>query len=177
MSDLSSVTRSAGFPGRDFLTARYAEKTGRSLDALPWYQVLATWKAAIFLEGSYRRFGAGTTEDPYFASLEAGVPDLAALARARTQIGPEAVTLALPAVTGKLPTPSESERREPPGRNRRLIGLGRDEQADPGPPHQAGAQLLEVIAGGKHPRVSSPSPRRLPSRILTLSRCTIIAPR
>jgi aminoglycoside phosphotransferase (APT) family kinase protein len=84
VSDLSSVTRGAGFPGRDFLTARYAEQTGRSLDALPWYQVLAIWKAAIFLEGSYGRFSAGTTEDPYFASLESGVPALAALARERT---------------------------------------------------------------------------------------------
>lgn len=84
VSDLSSVTRGAGFPGRDFLTARYAEQTGRPLDALPWYQVLAIWKAAIFLEGSYGRFSAGTTEDPYFAGLESGVPALAALARART---------------------------------------------------------------------------------------------
>jgi aminoglycoside phosphotransferase (APT) family kinase protein len=83
VSDLSSVTRGAGFPDRAFLAARYAERTGRSLDALPWYQVLAIWKAAIFLEGSFRRFGAGTTSDPYFASLEAGVPALAALARER----------------------------------------------------------------------------------------------
>jgi aminoglycoside phosphotransferase (APT) family kinase protein len=85
VSDLSSVTRGAGFPGRDFLVARYAERTGRPLDALPWYQVLAIWKAAIFLEGSFRRFGAGTTSDPYFASLETGVPALAALARERTE--------------------------------------------------------------------------------------------
>jgi aminoglycoside phosphotransferase (APT) family kinase protein len=85
VSDLSSVTRGAGFPGRDFLTARYAEQTSRPLDALPWYQVLAIWKAAIFLEGSFRRFSAGTTADPYFASLESGVPALAALARERTR--------------------------------------------------------------------------------------------
>jgi aminoglycoside phosphotransferase (APT) family kinase protein len=83
VGDLSAVTRGAGFPGRDFLARRYAERTGRSLDALPWYQVLAIWKAAIFLEGSFRRFGAGTTSDPYFAGLEAGVPALAALARER----------------------------------------------------------------------------------------------
>jgi aminoglycoside phosphotransferase (APT) family kinase protein len=83
VGDLSAVTRGAGFPGRDFLARRYAELTGRSLDALPWYQVLAIWKAAIFLEGSFRRFGAGTTSDPYFAGLEAGVPALAALARER----------------------------------------------------------------------------------------------
>ena len=84
VSDLSTVTRGAGFPGRDFLVERYAERTGHPLDALPWYQVLALWKAAIFLEGSFRRFGAGTTADPYFASLESGVPALAALARERT---------------------------------------------------------------------------------------------
>jgi aminoglycoside phosphotransferase (APT) family kinase protein len=83
VGDLSSVTRGAGFPDRAFVVARYAERTGRSLDALPWYQVLAIWKAAIFLEGSFRRFGAGTTTDPYFASLESGVPALAALARRR----------------------------------------------------------------------------------------------
>jgi aminoglycoside phosphotransferase (APT) family kinase protein len=84
VSDLSVVTRGAGFPGRDFLTRRYAEQTGRSVDALPWYQVLALWKAAIFLEGSFRRYGAGTTADPFFARLETGVPALAALARERT---------------------------------------------------------------------------------------------
>jgi aminoglycoside phosphotransferase (APT) family kinase protein len=85
VSDLSAVTRGAGFPGRDALARRYAERTGRATDALPWYQVLALWKAAIFLEGSFRRFGAGTTADPFFARLEAGVPALAALALARTQ--------------------------------------------------------------------------------------------
>ncbi|HEX4751802.1 MAG TPA: phosphotransferase family protein [Solirubrobacterales bacterium] len=84
VSDLSALTRGAGFPGRDFLTRRYAEGTGHSMNALPWYQVLALWKAAIFLEGSFRRYGAGTTADPYFAGLETGVPALAALARART---------------------------------------------------------------------------------------------
>jgi aminoglycoside phosphotransferase (APT) family kinase protein len=85
VSDLSAVTRGAGFPDRDFLARRYAERTGLATDALPWYQVLALWKAAIFLEGSFRRFGAGTTADPFFARLEAGVPALAALARARTE--------------------------------------------------------------------------------------------
>jgi aminoglycoside phosphotransferase (APT) family kinase protein len=85
VADLSSLTRANGFPGRAFLTGLYAEKTGRPTDALPWYQVLAMWKAAIFLEGSFGRFAAGTTADPYFASLETGVPALAALARSRTE--------------------------------------------------------------------------------------------
>ncbi len=85
VSDLSAVTRANGFPDRDFLARRYAEASDRAVADLRWYQVLALWKAAIFLEGSFKRFGAGTTADPYFASLEAGVPALASLARARTE--------------------------------------------------------------------------------------------
>jgi aminoglycoside phosphotransferase (APT) family kinase protein len=85
VGDLSALTRLPGFPPRQFLAERYAAATGLSLEPLPWYQVLAIWKAAIFLEGSFRRFGAGTTADPFFAGLETGVPALAALARARAQ--------------------------------------------------------------------------------------------
>lgn len=55
MLDLSRATRQPGFPGRAELAARYAEATGLGLDALPWYEVLALWKSAIFLEGSYKR--------------------------------------------------------------------------------------------------------------------------
>jgi aminoglycoside phosphotransferase (APT) family kinase protein len=77
MLDLSTVTRVAGFPGRETLASRYAEQTGRDLSNLVWYQTLALWKAAVFLEGSYRRHLAGTTGDPYFARLESGVPILA----------------------------------------------------------------------------------------------------
>jgi aminoglycoside phosphotransferase (APT) family kinase protein len=82
VADLSPVTRLPGFPGRDDLARRYAEATGRPIEALGWYQVLACWKAAIFLEGNYKRFVAGTTADPYYASLEAGVPELARTALA-----------------------------------------------------------------------------------------------
>jgi aminoglycoside phosphotransferase (APT) family kinase protein len=71
------VTRLPGFPGREELAHRYAEARGRSIEALPWYQVLACWKAAIFLEGNFKRYRAGTAPDPYYASLEAGVPALA----------------------------------------------------------------------------------------------------
>jgi aminoglycoside phosphotransferase (APT) family kinase protein len=85
VGDLSAVTRANGFPSRDFLAARYAERSGRPIEALRWYQVLALWKAAVFLEVSFRRFGAGTTADPFFAQLETGVPALAALARARAE--------------------------------------------------------------------------------------------
>ena len=83
VGDLSAVTRGPGFPDRVALAERYAAATGLSVDALPWYQVLATWKAAIFLEGSYRRFQDGTTADTYFARLGEGVVGLGQLASQR----------------------------------------------------------------------------------------------
>lgn len=85
MTELSRVTQGAGFPGRAELAARYADATGLALDALPWYQALALWKAAIFLEGSYRRFREGDSDDPYFGRLGEGVPALAAAALARAE--------------------------------------------------------------------------------------------
>jgi aminoglycoside phosphotransferase (APT) family kinase protein len=83
VGDLSEVTRLPGFATREELLRRYSAATGLSLDALPWYQVLALWKAAIFLEGSYKRFQAGTTVDPYFGGLGEGVEELSRLARER----------------------------------------------------------------------------------------------
>jgi aminoglycoside phosphotransferase (APT) family kinase protein len=84
MLDLSRVTRGPGFASRRELAARYGERSGRDTSDLRWYQVLAVWKAAIFLEGSYRRHKAGSTDDPYFARLAHGVPRLARRARGLT---------------------------------------------------------------------------------------------
>jgi aminoglycoside phosphotransferase (APT) family kinase protein len=74
--ELSPVTRAPGFPTRAELVARYAERSGREIADLSWYMALALWKGAIFLEGNYRRLLAGTTDDPYYRGLEAGVPEL-----------------------------------------------------------------------------------------------------
>ncbi|MGH2937958.1 MAG: phosphotransferase family protein [Solirubrobacterales bacterium] len=81
MFALSRLTCGAGFPGRADLARAYVELTGVDVDALGWYQVLALWKAAIFLEGSYRRFSSGASGDAYFATLGEGVPALARTAR------------------------------------------------------------------------------------------------
>ena len=81
-----SVTRRPGFPTREELIARYEARSGRSMSAMGWYSALALWKAAIFLEGSYKRRLAGTTDDPFFDRLDRGVPELAAHAwRTATQ--------------------------------------------------------------------------------------------
>jgi aminoglycoside phosphotransferase (APT) family kinase protein len=85
MLALSRATRLLPFPGRDWIVDRYVAATGRSADALPWYQVLALWKAAIFLEGSYGRFQEGKSTDPYFGRLGEGVPAMARAALARIE--------------------------------------------------------------------------------------------
>lgn len=85
MLKLSEITRGPRFLRRAQLADRYAQRTGRDLSALDWYQVLAVWKAAIFLEGSYQRYLAGTTSDSYFAHLGEGVLKLARRALQQTQ--------------------------------------------------------------------------------------------
>ena len=72
-----AVTTQPGFPTRAELIARYEERSGRSMSSVAWYATLALWKAAIFLEGSYKRLLAGTTDDPFFKALDTGVPALA----------------------------------------------------------------------------------------------------
>jgi aminoglycoside phosphotransferase (APT) family kinase protein len=76
-SSLTAVTRDEGFPGRDELIAMYEEASGRSVSNLRWYQTLALWKAAVFMEGNYKRSLAGTTDDPYLKLFDEGVPMLA----------------------------------------------------------------------------------------------------
>jgi aminoglycoside phosphotransferase (APT) family kinase protein len=74
---LAAVTTRPGFPTREQLVARYEERSGRSMRDVRWYRTLALWKSAVFLEGSYKRLLAGTTDDPFFKMLENGVPQLA----------------------------------------------------------------------------------------------------
>jgi aminoglycoside phosphotransferase (APT) family kinase protein len=77
ISALGGITRGPGFPSRAELVARYEAGSGRSMSDVPWYMTLALWKSAVFLEGSYKRRLAGTTDDPFFDLLETGVPQIA----------------------------------------------------------------------------------------------------
>jgi aminoglycoside phosphotransferase (APT) family kinase protein len=72
-----AVTRQEGFPTRDELVSLYEERSGRSVSDLRWYQALALWKAAVFMEGNYKRFSAGNSDDQYLAAFDEGVPALA----------------------------------------------------------------------------------------------------
>jgi aminoglycoside phosphotransferase (APT) family kinase protein len=78
---LSAATRKPGFMTREELTARYEERSGRSVSRLNWYQALAMWKAAVFMEGNFKRYTLGASDDPYLALFDEGVPALAEKAR------------------------------------------------------------------------------------------------
>lgn len=53
------VTPWSGFPTSDELVARYAAHSGRDMDAVPWFAVLACYKLGIILEGTHARASAG----------------------------------------------------------------------------------------------------------------------
>jgi aminoglycoside phosphotransferase (APT) family kinase protein len=71
------ITENPGFLSRAEIADYYAGRTGRSISDMAFYEALAIWKLAILLEGSYQRHRSGTTDDPFFEQLEAGVPGLA----------------------------------------------------------------------------------------------------
>ena len=80
-ANLNAVTRADGFLTREEIIARYEERSGRSMSALNWYQALALWKAAVFMEGNYKRFQSGNSDDEYLGLFDRGVPMLAEKAR------------------------------------------------------------------------------------------------
>lgn len=52
-------TLAPGFPARDELMQRYAERSGRDLGQIDFYIALGLWKLAVILEGVYSRYAAG----------------------------------------------------------------------------------------------------------------------
>jgi aminoglycoside phosphotransferase (APT) family kinase protein len=53
------ATIAAGFPTRDQIKARYAERSGRDLSQIDFFVALGFWKLAIILEGVYARYASG----------------------------------------------------------------------------------------------------------------------
>jgi aminoglycoside phosphotransferase (APT) family kinase protein len=48
-----------GFPGRDELVARYAERSGRDVSELPYFVAFCRWRSACILAGVSARYQAG----------------------------------------------------------------------------------------------------------------------
>jgi aminoglycoside phosphotransferase (APT) family kinase protein len=79
----SPVTAEPGFPSRAQLVERYADRSGREVEPLAWFEALALWKAAVFCEAIYGRYVRGElgAEDTRAAIFEVAVPLLAETAR------------------------------------------------------------------------------------------------
>jgi aminoglycoside phosphotransferase (APT) family kinase protein len=53
------ATIAPGFPKRDAVLERYAERSGRDLSEIDFFVALGYWKLAIILEGVYARYASG----------------------------------------------------------------------------------------------------------------------
>lgn len=72
-----SITRTPGFPGRDFVKARYAEQTGLDLSELGYYQGFAAFKLAGIVQGINARSKAGSMAGQDFGNLDEMVVHIA----------------------------------------------------------------------------------------------------
>lgn len=83
---LSRATTEPGYPTREALAERYAEKSGRSIRDIRWFTVLALWKFCVIMEGNYRRAVDGATDSRFVREFGADVPAIAAYAEALTRL-------------------------------------------------------------------------------------------
>lgn len=65
------------FLGRDAIVERYATASGRDVEHLDFYEVLATYKLAVVVEGIHARFRMGKTVGEGFSAMGALVEQLA----------------------------------------------------------------------------------------------------
>ena len=66
---LTTVTTLPGWITPAELVARYAERSGRDLSALRFFEVFALFKIAVVIQQIYFRFVKGQTDDPRFANF------------------------------------------------------------------------------------------------------------
>jgi aminoglycoside phosphotransferase (APT) family kinase protein len=69
-------TANPGFPSGRELAERYAEKSGRGIEAVDYYQALGCFKLAVIAEGIHARYLAGQTVGAGFERVGSAVPAL-----------------------------------------------------------------------------------------------------
>jgi aminoglycoside phosphotransferase (APT) family kinase protein len=81
-------TMAPGFPDREHLLARYAERSGADLSEIDYYVAFGSWKLACIAEGILTRYSAGVMGDEMsIERLEKQTPMLAQMALDRLQRG------------------------------------------------------------------------------------------
>jgi aminoglycoside phosphotransferase (APT) family kinase protein len=75
---LASIAARAipGFPSREEVALRYAEKSGRDVSTVPFYVAFGFFKLAVILEGIHARYLQGKTVGEGFESIGDRVPPL-----------------------------------------------------------------------------------------------------
>lgn len=71
------------FPSWTALAERYAERTGRDLDALPWHLAFLMYKGAVIFEGIYCRYVRGETVGDGYREIGEVVPAIVDAAHAK----------------------------------------------------------------------------------------------
>lgn len=79
-----ALTSQAGWYTRDQFVQRYAERTGRDLSHIAYYEVLGVFKLAVILQQIYYRFRRGQTQDARFQDFGERVRGLVELADSLT---------------------------------------------------------------------------------------------
>jgi aminoglycoside phosphotransferase (APT) family kinase protein len=82
---VSQVTAEPGFLTRAEVLARYAEKTGRDVTRIAFYETFALYKVAVVVQQIYVRYARGQTQDARFATFEDRVVGLAEAALAMAE--------------------------------------------------------------------------------------------
>ncbi len=72
----AAIETQAGFLTREEIVARYAQVSGRAVDQLDWYEILASYKLAIIVEGINARYQMGKTLGEGFEAMGAMVSGL-----------------------------------------------------------------------------------------------------
>lgn len=80
---ISPVTTHQGWMTRAEITERYAEKTGRDISGIAFYEVFALFKIAVVIQQIYFRYVRGQTHDERFAAFG---PRVEGLARAALEL-------------------------------------------------------------------------------------------
>ena len=83
---IQAVSRVSGAPTADALAQRYASLSGRSVEDVRFYLVLALWKLAAILEGAYAQHVGGRLDSEYARGLRTDVPTLLDEAAARAGV-------------------------------------------------------------------------------------------
>ena len=73
------ATAAGGFPTRDEVVARYAERSGHDVSAIGYYRAFSSWRSAAIVEGVKRRYLEGVMVD---AEADVEMFDRAAVERA-----------------------------------------------------------------------------------------------